>query len=358
MQTYNRKLENIKNWNTTESNKKLVLSFLTKKEAEGLSLVQRLKYLISLKQFVSTTNKNFEDMTEKDMEKFLLSLNGYKPSTKHTRYYCVKKFLEFVGKKFELKVRFDTKNNKLPEELLTEEEVWKMVENCENPRDKAFISVLYESGCRIGELLPLKIRQVSFDQYGCVITVKGKTGQRRIRLIKSVPYLRNWLENHKLRNEPESYVWLKLHKEENQHMSYQYVRKLLKKLVEKTGIKKKVHPHLFRHSRLTELAKHLTEQELKVFSGWSMGSKMASVYVHLSGKDIENKLLEINGLKVEEKQETKLNKCFRCGYINTVNSKYCSNCGMVLDIKESLNLEEDFVKFLLEMYEKWKNRKF
>ncbi|MGA2789578.1 MAG: site-specific integrase [Candidatus Bathyarchaeia archaeon] len=52
----------------------------------------------------------------------------------------------------------------------------------ENPRDKALISVLYESGCRIGEILSLKIRN-KFDNNCSVLIVNGKTGQHRVRLI-------------------------------------------------------------------------------------------------------------------------------------------------------------------------------
>jgi len=46
---------------------------------------------------------------------------------------------------------------KLPEELLTVEEINKLVNAAEHVRDKAFILTLYESGCRIGELLALQI---------------------------------------------------------------------------------------------------------------------------------------------------------------------------------------------------------
>jgi integrase/recombinase XerD len=46
-----------------------------------------------------------------------------------------------------------------------------MAESAETIRDKAFILVLYESGCRIGEILTLRIRNVQFDDYGAVLIV-------------------------------------------------------------------------------------------------------------------------------------------------------------------------------------------
>lgn len=71
-----------------------------------------------------------------------------------------------------------------------------MIDVTDNLRDKAFISILYESACRIGEILNLKIKDVTIDQYGCVIMVDGKTGMRRIRLIESSPDLVMWINNH------------------------------------------------------------------------------------------------------------------------------------------------------------------
>lgn len=46
--------------------------------------------------------------------------------------------------------------------LTDEEEVKKMAEIANNPRDRALILVLYEPGCRIGEILSLKIKNVQF----------------------------------------------------------------------------------------------------------------------------------------------------------------------------------------------------
>jgi len=52
-----------------------------------------------------------------------------------------------------LKPRLKNEKHKLPEELLTVEEVQLLANATTNPRDKALILILYESGCRIGELL-------------------------------------------------------------------------------------------------------------------------------------------------------------------------------------------------------------
>ncbi len=75
-----------------------------------------------------------------------------------------------------------------------------------------------------------------------------------------------------------------------------------KRIAEKAGIKKRIHPHLFRHSRSTHLAKHLTEAQMKQYLGWVQGSDMAAIYVHLSGRDVDDALLRCTGYSQSETQ--------------------------------------------------------
>ena len=117
----------------------------------------------------------------------------------------------------------------------------------------------------------------------------------------------------------------------------------MKKITRKAGIKKRVYPHLFRHSRATHLASHLTEAQMKQYFGWVQASKMASVYVHLSGRDVDKALLRLNGIEVEEDREElkfKPKICPRCKAKNSPDAKFCSNCGFCLDEKTAIQLEE------------------
>ena len=52
--------------------------------------------------------------------------------------------------------------------LLTEDDIKKLVEATDHPRNKALISLLYESGCRVGEIASLQINNVAFDEKGAV----------------------------------------------------------------------------------------------------------------------------------------------------------------------------------------------
>ncbi len=145
---------------------------------------------------------------------------------------------------------------KLPNEVLTEDEVKRMIDAAENLRDKAMIAVLYESGTRRGEFMNLRIRDVVFDDYGAVIKVKGKTGERRIRLVSSVPYLLRYIDVHPQKDDPNAHLWVKMgYPGKGEPVNYNTFSAQLKKIAKKAGIKKRIHMHLFRHSRATILGK-------------------------------------------------------------------------------------------------------
>jgi integrase len=153
-----------------------------------------------------------------------------------------------------------------------------MVEKADNNRDKAFVLVLYESGCRIGELLSLKIRNIQPTEHGIALTVKGKTGQRRVLIISSAPALASWLNLHPYRNNPDSLVWLGIgNRNKNDSLRYPAVCMLLRKLAEKSGVKKGVNPHAFRHARATHLANRLTEAQMKQFTRESLDKRQTSI---------------------------------------------------------------------------------
>ena len=71
--------------------------------------------------------------------------------------------------------------------------------------------------------------------------------------------------------------------------------KILETTMTKANLTNKKHgQYILRHSRATHLSKYLTEAQLCVFFGWTIGTKVVRRYIHLSGKDVDNALLAIN----------------------------------------------------------------
>ena len=89
----------------------------------------------------------------------------------------------------------------------------------------------------------------------------------------------------------------------NRPIDYRTLKLVLEPLSTRAGIRKKTNPHSSRHARASHLADHLTEAQTKEFIGWAQSSDMASVYVHLSGRDVDDAVLKVYGLKQDAEKK-------------------------------------------------------
>jgi len=345
-----------KDESVSPENKELIEKFANAWLAKGVSELRGVKLVYCLRTLARVLAKPFPQASKDDVIALVGSLerSKYAENTKYDLKVILKMFYRWLkGGDDEttprevswIKPHSNNKKVKLPSDLLTEEEVLCMVRAADNPRDKAFVLTLYESGCRIGELLSLRVKNVQFDEYGAVLRVSGKTGDRRIRVISAAPVLASWLENYEGRGNPDAVLWPPRanNRRETDYASLHHsAYNVLRNLAVKAGIKKKVHPHLFRHSRATALASKLTEAQMKEYFGWTQASEMAATYVHLSGRDVDNALIALQGFdKPVQKQEEimKITYCRRCHEKNSPSSKYCARCGTPTD--ETLVMPSD-----------------
>ena len=260
-------------------------------------------------------------------------LKKYSDGTKYSKLATIKAFLRAINKDATSAITIKpSSTKKLPEDLLTKEDIEALLDNCPTARDRALIAFLYESGARKGEMFSIRLKHVQFDENGTVVTIPdGKTGARRIRLIFATSYLREWTELHPCKRDRDHVLFCAI-REPYPVLSDSGLRNQLTYIADKAGIKKRVNAHSFRHARATHLAEHLTEQQLKKYLGWTEGSNMASIYVHLSGKDIDNAILKMNGILIDDTHTDglKVGRCPRCHEINPENGMFCYKCGLPL----------------------------
>jgi len=238
------------------------------------------------------------------------------------------------------------KNNLLPKDIWTPEEVNKLASLAGNTRDKAFILGLFGSGCRIGEFLPLRRKDVIFDAYSCQVLVDGKTGSRRIRLTPAASLaLAAWLEVHP-NKDLEAPVWVNMLIREDipkDQLSYDWAHEMLRGLTRRAKIDKPIRPHLLRHSLATYYAPRLTEAVMNEHFGWRQGGQTSAIYTHLSGKQVDDQILAVFGKKKVDPQDNKavdIVRCQRCGLENTPSSMQCSKCGFPLSDEAARTLLE------------------
>ncbi len=363
---YDRRYENaklgIEKAEITKNNKNYIFRFDRACNLENLSISRRIRIIGTLIFVSKLLDKDFDKATKEDLKDVVLKIDSRKDwsvATMHTYKAIFKKFYKWLVFGDEYKMiqgypeiiswlRVSIKSKDQPRvsssDILTEREVEKLIEAAEHPRDKAFVSALYELGARIGEIGVLRIKDISRDKYSFIVDLSGKTGHRTPRIVISDPYMSSWLNMHPLKNNPNAPLWIMLgNRKKQERMNYGAFRALILRLKERSKIKKRIYPHLFRHTRVTHLLsnKQINESQAKVYFGWVPSSKMLSEYSHLASHDVNQLMLEIHGIKTSEKiQEPKIKHCPRCKQVNPRDHLFCNNCSSILDIKTATDLDE------------------
>ncbi len=332
-----------------DEDKETIRRFVQHLKAQDVSTGRLAKYTYHLKNAIERLGMGVQLAKRADIERLVSWLqhdSGYTPHTVSDYLFAVKRFFKFarygnVDRETpypeEVRwIRTVIKANERKEPLFfTSEEIEAMIKAATNLRDKAMLAVGYEAGLRATELLTLNVGSVVFDDRGARLHIeRGKTGSRVVRLITSVSLLARYLEVHHFRNEQSSPLWLT---ESTNYMNHRlsWIRwnRCLKQVAERAGVKKRVFNHMLRHGSATRNAKFLTDSELKLMYGWSMSSKMPAVYVHLSGRDLDDKLTALyGGEKVGPiKPEFAPIICPRCNEKASRGMVYCPRCASPLD---------------------------
>jgi site-specific recombinase XerD len=288
----------------SQHDREIIRKFIDHIGCMGVSKGRLAKYLFHLKNFAEHPGTGIEDARRTDIERFVSWLNGanYAPHTAADYILAVKRFYKFVRSgnvdketPWPEEVRWMHKaikpNERKQPEFFTSAEVETMIKTTCSLRDKTMLSVGFEAGLRATELLLLDVGDLTFDDRGARIRVRGKTGEGIVRLIASASVLSQCIQTHPLRADPRSPLWITQSPNYQAHrLSWAVWNHRLKSLARQAGITKRVFNHMLRHGSATKNAQFLTDSELKIMYGWAMASKMPAVYVHLSGKDLDGKL--------------------------------------------------------------------
>lgn len=260
-----------------------------------------------------------------------------------------------------------------PSDIWTNEEHAIFLKYCPMKRDRCYHAMAIDTSARPHELLGLKIKDIKFKispdgiQYAEIL-VSGKTRPRTLPLISSIPYVKEWLQDHPLRNNPEAALFLSVgdsnfgrpitrdglwwHFAKHYRTKY-FPRLLMEKSIPATDkeyiksmLAKPWNLYIFRHSALTQKSQILKESTLRDHAGWTMSSKMPQVYLHYFGTESSNSLLEAYGIIKHSQKQIEILKskaCPNCNEPNKPEERFCFNCKMVLTYdayKDTLNGEQ------------------
>jgi len=234
-------------------------------------------------------------------------------------------------------------------DILTPAEVLRILERgALNTRDKALISLLYESGCRIQEACTLTWSDLTFDKYGVQMNVQGKTDKPRyVRLAMAAEYMSAWKRDYPrdFAAEGDALVFVTHNQWKSRGtslpMSYEPTRELIIGMAKRAGITKRVRPHLFRHSRITHLLQQgYPESIVKMVMWGTLKTDMLGTYGHLVQLDTDKAVLERLGILPQEGMKDNPlapRQCPSCHTVCGPDAAYCSKCGTPLTGEASID---------------------
>ncbi|MDI6877527.1 MAG: tyrosine-type recombinase/integrase [Methanomicrobiales archaeon] len=241
-------------------------------------------------------------------------------------------------------------NTTEPEDLWSVEEIQKLIEACKYSRDRAVVSLLYESGCRISELGRLRWKDATFDPYGVKLYLddRKEDKKRYARLTMARAYLATWKADCPDAS-PDAPMFTNL--QDKSPVEYITIIRLLERLKKDAGITKRLTPHLFRHSRITHMiAQNYQESVIKKTMWNNLNTKMLETYVSLGEDDIDAEMLERQG--IQRKKVTAVANplapvpCPNCHTPNRPQARFCDVCGRGLSdeaVAEEGELKQDVV---------------
>jgi hypothetical protein len=271
-----------------------------------------------------------------------------------------------------------------PTDMWTAQDDLLFLKYCLSKRMKCFHTMAKDTSCRPHELLKLRIKDVTFkiapdkSQYA-EATVNGKTGNRHLVLIDSIPYVKDYLDHEHPQPGNPNAIFLSGNRKSLgrtigikaiETMYKRYRTRFFPRLLESPTVlpedkpkirellKKPWNPYIQRHSSLTDKSKILKEHLLRQHAGWSIGSDMPQKYLHYFGNESSESLLEAYGIMPKDQNidQLKPKQCPNCMEPNKPESRFCGKCRMVLtydaysETVEEKQQKESEVKELKEKY--------
>ena len=192
-------------------------------------------------------------------------------------------------------VKYSKTSKRLPE-VLTKEEVVKLIGAIANGKHQLMIKLIYSAGLRVSELVHLRVRDFEFDNnYGWVRSGKGNKDRLFVIAMKLKEELQNYIQKEGVILDS----WL-FQGNSGHHLSSRSIQEIVKKAAKKAKINKRVHPHTLRHSFST----HLIENGHDVTSVQSLlghnSPETTMIYLHIASPKMINVISPLDGLELEK----------------------------------------------------------
>lgn len=235
-------------------NNELLQAFISAKKIEGCSEKTLHYYLSSIERLFMDIHKLINEITTNDIRCFLAKYQERRNLSKVTIDNLRRIFSSFFSwlededyiAKSPVRRIHKVRTDSLVKEVLSDENLEILRDNCLEIRDLAIIDLLASTGMRVGELVKMNRTDIDFQERQCVVFGKGNKEREVYFNARTKIHLKQYLDS-RTDNYPALFVSLT---RPNTRLTISGVEVRLRNLGKKVHITK-VHPHKFRRTLAT-----------------------------------------------------------------------------------------------------------
>ena len=236
------------------SNYEYLKMFLEAKQIEGCSERTIKYYRVTIEHLLKNVQNPIRKITTEMMREYLVDyqkINNCGKTTVDNIRRNISSFFSWLEEedyilKSTMRRIHKIKTKKAVKNIITDEEIEKLRDNCRNLRDTAMIDLLYSTGIRVGELVKLNIEDINFSERECVVFGKGDKERKVYFDAKSKIHLKNYIES-RTDNNPALFVTLNAPYD---RLKISGVEIRIRELGRLLNLEK-IHPHKFRRTMAT-----------------------------------------------------------------------------------------------------------
>ena len=248
------KTDDLKHQEELDGNKRMIESFISSKQIEGCSDRTIKYYKEIIDKFNNSFDKSIKKITTEEIRSYL---SNYKEmstcgsTTIDNIRRVLSSFFSWLEDedyiiKSPIRRIHRIKTPTTVKEVLTDENLEKLRDECENIRDLSLIELLISTGMRVGELVNLNISNLNFEDRSCIVLGKGNKEREVYFDAKTKLHLKEYISK---RNDTNDALFVSL-REPHQRLSISGIELIVRNLGVNTNINK-VHPHKFRRTLAT-----------------------------------------------------------------------------------------------------------
>ncbi len=267
------------------SNQEYLKMFIEAKQIEGCSARTLQYYQVTIEHLLKNIDTVIRKITTDEIRTYLAEYqqrnNCSKVTVDNVRRNISSFFSWLEEEDYILKSpmrRIHKIKTKQPvKEIISDEMIERLRDNCRCSRDLAMIDLLYSTGIRVGELVGLNISDIDFEERECVVYGKGDKERRVYFDAKANLHLQNYI-NSRTDTNPALFVTLDSPYE---RLKISGVEIRVRELGRKLNIEK-IHPHKFRRTMATRaIDKGMPiEQVQKILGHSQIGTTMQYAIVN------------------------------------------------------------------------------